>query len=330
MPVLDRNDRTHSAPAVRFTGPWRYIVWMALFTAAVAAIALFLIEPLGAAFRANPAINGLILAVLVIGVIYTFAQALGIGPAARWLVRFRSSEDPASLPRPPALIAPMASMIGQADGRVSLSAGSVRTVLDSVGARMSEAGAFTRYFGRLLIFLGLLGTFWGLLQVVSDVGEAVRAVTESSTGAEADVLRLMSAIEDPIQGMGTAFASSLFGLAGSLVIGFLDLQASRAQNRFYNEIEEWLSSISRLAAAGPAAAGDGEVSSAYVGALLEQTAETLDRLAHTLERHTRQLDTTLQRFAEDSRASNEEGVRALRDELRVFIRALQSRERGGE
>ena len=158
----------------------------------------------------------------------------------------------------------------------------------------------------------------------------MRAVTESATGAEADVLRLMSAIEDPIQGMGTAFASSLFGLAGSLVIGFLDLQASRAQNRFYNEIEEWLSSISRLAAAGPAAAGDGEVSSAYVGALLEQTAETLDRLAHTLERHTRQLDTTLQRFAEDSRASNEEGVRALRDELRVFIRALQSRERGGE
>ena len=224
----------------------------------------------------------------------------------------------------------MASMIGQADGRVSLSAGSVRTVLDSVGARMSEAGAFTRYFGRLLIFLGLLGTFWGLLQVVSDVGDAVRAVTESATGAEADVLRLMSAIEDPIQGMGTAFASSLFGLAGSLVIGFLDLQASRAQNRFYNEIEEWLSSISRLAAAGPASAGDGEVSSAYVGALLEQTAETLDRLAHTLERHTRQLDTTLQRFAEDSRASNEEGVRALRDELRVFIRALQSRERGGE
>ena len=331
MPVLDRNDRAQSAPVVRFTGPWRYIVWMALFTAAVAAIALTLYEPLEAAFRANPAINGLILAVLVIGVLYTFAQALGIGPAARWLVRFRSSEDPSSLPRPPALIAPMASMIGQADGRVSLSAGSVRTVLDSVAARMSEAGAFTRYFGRLLIFLGLLGTFWGLLQVVSDVGEAVRAVTESSTGAEADVMRLMSAIEDLIQGMGTAFASSLFGLAGSLVIGFLDLQASRAQNRFYNEIEEWLSSISRLAAAGPAATGDdGEVSSAYVGALLEQTAETLDRLAHTLERHTRQLDTTLQRFAEDSRASNEEGVRALRDELRVFIRALQSRERGGE
>ena len=224
----------------------------------------------------------------------------------------------------------MASMISQADGRVSLSAGSVRTVLDSVGARMSEAGAFTRYFGRLLIFLGLLGTFWGLLDVVGAVGAAVSAVTESSTGGEADVMRLMSAIEEPIQGMGTAFASSLFGLAGSLVIGFLDLQASRAQNRFYNEIEEWLSSISRLAAAGPSAGDDGEVSTAYVGALLQQTAETLDRLSHTLERNSRQMDTTLQRFAEDSRASQEEAMRALRDEIRVLIRALQSRERGGE
>ena len=221
-------------------------------------------------------------------------------------------------------------MIGETDGRVRLSAGSVRTVLDSVGARMSEAGAFTRYFGRLLIFLGLLGTFWGLLAVVSDVGQAVRAVTESSTGGEADVMRLMAAIQDPIEGMGTAFASSLFGLAGSLVIGFLDLQASRAQNRFYNEIEEWLSSISRLSAAGPASSGDGETSSAYVGALLEQTAETLDRLSHTLERHTRQLDTTMQRFAEDAREGQQEAARALRDEIRVLIRTLEARDRAGE
>ncbi|MDF1768052.1 hypothetical protein [Maricaulis sp.] len=330
MPVLNSDQDISQAPSVRFTGPWRYIIWMAVFTAGVAALGLVLFEPLEAAFRANPAINGLILGVLVIGVLYTFAQALGIGPAASWLVRFRSTEDPASLPKPPALIAPMASMISQADGRVSLSAGSVRTVLDSVGARMSEAGAFTRYFGRLLIFLGLLGTFWGLLDVVGAVGAAVSAVTESSTGGEADVMRLMSAIEEPIQGMGTAFASSLFGLAGSLVIGFLDLQASRAQNRFYNEIEEWLSSISRLAAAGPSAGDDGEVSTAYVGALLQQTAETLDRLSHTLERNSRQMDTTLQRFAEDSRASQEEAMRALRDEIRVLIRALQSRERGGE
>tara|TARA_R110002051_G_scaffold324773_1_gene423614 strand:- start:85188 stop:86180 length:993 start_codon:yes stop_codon:yes gene_type:complete len=330
MPVQHDERMIAVQPEVRFTGPWRYIVWMAVFTAVVAALALFLHVQLIEAFEANPAINGVILAVLVIGVVYTFAQALGIGPAANWLKRFRSAEAGITLPPPPALIAPMASMIGETDGRVRLSAGSVRTVLDSVGARMSEAGAFTRYFGRLLIFLGLLGTFWGLLAVVSDVGAAVRAVTESSSGGEADVMRLMAAIQDPIEGMGTAFASSLFGLAGSLVIGFLDLQASRAQNRFYNEIEEWLSSISRLSAAGPATSGDGESSTAYVGALLEQTAETLDRLSHTLERHTRQLDITMQRFAEDAREGQQEAARALRDEIRVLIRTLEARDRGSE
>lgn len=331
MPVLNENDQVSNDPKIRFTGPWNYIVWMAMFTALVIALSVFLLEPLETAFRANMAINGLILGVLAIGVLYTFAQALSIGPAARWLIRFRSSEHPSTLPPPPSMIAPMASMIGDADGRMRLSAGSVSTVLDSVGARMSEAGALTRYIGRLLVILGLLGTFWGLLDVVGSVGEAVSAVTASASGSEGDVMRLMSAIEDPIQGMGTAFASSLFGLAGSLVIGFLDLQATRSHNRFYNEIEEWLSSMSRVSIAGPQGDGEGgDVSSAYVGALLEQTADTLDRLSHTLERHTRQLDTTLQRFAEDAREGQQEASRALRDEIKVLIRTLEARDRGGE
>ena len=316
------------APKPRFTGPWSYVFWMAIFTAVVVALAVFLRAPLIAAFQANMVLNGLILGVLVIGIIYTFAQALGVGPAANWLLKFRTTQDPSNLPSPPSLIAPMASMIGDTNARMRLSAGSVRTVLDSLATRMSEAGAMTRYIGRLLIFLGLLGTFYGLLLVVGDVGAAVSAVTESASGGEGDVLRLMAAIEEPIQGMGIAFSSSLFGLAGSLVIGFLDLQATRAQNRFYNEVEEWLSSISRLAAAGPASGGgEGEVSAGYVGALLEQTADTLDRLAHTLERHTRQLDTTLQRFSEDARANQEETTRALREEIRLLIRAIESRER---
>lgn len=327
MPTRYETADGSAIPDVKFTGPGRYLFWMTVFLGAVAAIGVLLIGPLETAFMANVAINGLILGVLVIGIIYTYLQALSIGPAASWLVRFRTTDDPASLPRPPSMIAPMASMIGDTGSRARISAGSVRTVLDSVGARMAESGAFTRYFGRLLIFLGLLGTFWGLLQVVSEVGEAVRAVTATATGGEADVLRLMAAIEEPIQGMGTAFASSLFGLAGSLVIGFLDLQASRAQNRFYNEIEEWLSSISRVAAAGPSTTVDGEMSPAYVGALLEQTAETLDRLSHTLEKHTRDLDSTLRRVAEESASGQQEAARALRDEIRVLVKAIEAQNR---
>lgn len=337
MPSRDLPPRHKTAPPrkprkVRFTGPGRYLLWMAVFIGAVGAISVLLHRPLIDAFEANPPINGVILGVLLIGIIYTFQQALAIGPSARWLVQLRDEPDPSRLPSPPALIAPMAALITDAaDGRARLSAASARVVLDSVAARMAESGAFTRYFGRLLIFLGLLGTFYGLLLVVGAVSEAVSAVSATATGVgETDAARLISAIEDPISGMATAFASSLFGLAGSLIVGFLELQASRAQNRFYNEIEEWLSSISRLAAAGPAGqAADGEPSSAYVGALLEQTADTMDGLAHTMERHTRQLETVLTRFADDAQESNREAARMLRDEIKVLVRALEARSRVG-
>jgi hypothetical protein len=328
--MADTDARQSRARKARFTGPGQYILWMAVFLAAVIAIAGLLHEPLITAFEANTAINGLILGVLLIGILYTFQQALVIGPSARWLVRLHEAEHPDKLSAPPAMIAPMAALITDAaDGRSRLSAGSARVVLDSVAARMAESGAFTRYFGRLLIFLGLLGTFWGLLQVVGNVGDAVRAVSETSGGAGEDqAMALMAAIEEPIGGMGTAFASSLFGLAGSLIIGFLELQASRAQNRFYNEVEEWLSTISRLAAAGPAGAGGGdETSDVYVGALLEQSAEALDRLSHTLERHTRQLETIMTRFADESAESQRESARLLRDEIKVLVRALEAQAR---
>ncbi|MEO1038603.1 MAG: hypothetical protein AAFX09_03580 [Pseudomonadota bacterium] len=317
----------------RFTGAGQYIFWMLVFLAAVGAVVFILRDTLITAFEANPAINGLILGVLLIGILYTFQQVFSVGPSARWLVRLRESENAAALPAPPALIAPMAALVGEtAGGETRLSAASSRVVLDSVAARMSESGAFTRYFGRLLIFLGLLGTFLGLLFVVRDVGEAVSAVAATSTGAsEADAAALMSAIEDPIQGMGTAFASSLFGLAGSLIIGFLELQAGRAQNRFYNEIEEWLSSISRLsAAAAPGSAmamGEGEMSPAYLGALLEQTTDALDRLATSMERQNRAMETTLSRFADDASEANREAARLLRDEIKVLVRALEAQAR---
>lgn len=326
--MADRNAPRRKA---RFTGLGNYILWMLVFLAVVSALVALLHQPLIVAFEANPAINGLILGVLLIGILYTFQQAFAIGPSAKWLLRLNEAEHPDQLPAPPALIAPMAALITDAaDGRSRLSAASARVVLDSVAARMAESGAFTRYFGRLLIFLGLLGTFWGLLQVVGNVGDAVRAVSESSGGAGEDqAMALMGAIEEPIAGMGTAFASSLFGLGGSLIIGFLELQASRAQNRFYNEVEEWLSSISRLANAGPAGAGAPEdgASGAYVGALLEQSADALDRLSHTLERHTRQLETIMTRFADDAAESQRESARLLRDEIKVLVRALEAQAR---
>ncbi|WP_019960918.1 hypothetical protein [Woodsholea maritima] len=320
------------ARQARFTGPGQYLLWMMVFLSVVIAVAALLHRPLQEAFMANPAINGLILGVLLVGILYTFQQASAIGPSAKWLKKLHSAQDPGQLPTPPALIAPMAALIGDvAEGRARISASSGRVVLDSVAARMAESGAFTRYFGRLLIFLGLLGTFYGLLSVVSDVGAAVSAVSQTASG-DGDAMQLMAAIEGPIEGMGTAFASSLFGLAGSLVIGFLELQASRAQNRFYNEIEEWLSSISRLSAAGPRQGGGddedgGAINGAYLGALLEQNAETVDKLSHTLERHARQMESMLGRVADDAAEGQREAARMLRDEIKVLIRALEAQAR---
>jgi hypothetical protein len=149
MPSRFEDSGNETIPTVKFTGPGRYLFWMTVFLAAVGVIAVLLIGPLEEAFMANMAINGLIVVVLLIGILYTYLQALSIAPAARWLVRFRTSEDSSSLPNPPSMIAPMASMMGDAGSRVRISTNSVRTVLDSVGARMAESGAFTRYFGRL-------------------------------------------------------------------------------------------------------------------------------------------------------------------------------------
>ena len=291
------NEAAGGGRVVRYTGPGRYVLRMILSIAAVGAVIFAFFEPLERAFSANPAINGLILAVLIFGVLYSFRQALVVGPSADWLKRYSGGRETGE---PPTLVAPMASMLGETREGARLSAVSMRSVLDSLAARMAEAGEITRYFTRLLIFLGLLGTFWGLLQTISAIGDTVGAL-DASTGGAFDPAALIAAIREPLGGMDTAFSSSLFGLAGSLILGFLDLNASQAQNRFYNEVEEWLSSISRVSAAsagGGAEVGEGGASP-YLTALMEQTADGLDALKASLDR------------ADETRARNIEALSQL-------------------
>ncbi len=183
----------------------------------------------------------------------------------------------------PRLLAPMATMLGERQGQLSLSALSMRTLLDGIGARLDESRDISRYLIGLLIFLGLLGTFWGLLQTIFSVGAVVQGLSVGDGNVAAIFSDLKAGLQAPLTGMGTAFSSSLFGLAGSLVLGFLDLQSSQAQNRFYNDLEEWLSSLTRLSSAS--ALGDGGQSMpAYVNALLEQTADSLENLQRTMAR----------------------------------------------
>ena len=265
------------------TRPQIFLTRMTVFLGIVVVVAGILFEMLQRSFMANPLLNGLILAVLLLGVGYIFRQVLSLYPEVQWIETFRRNQPGLSVQAPPKLLSPMATMLGERQGRLTLSALSMRTLLDGISSRLDESRDISRYLIGLLIFLGLLGTFWGLLQTIFSVG----AVVQGLSAGEGDVATvfedLKAGLQAPLTGMGTAFSSSLFGLAGSLVLGFLDLQASQAQNRFYNDLEEWLSSLTRLAS-GVGVGDGGQSVPAYVNALLEQTAESLENLQRTLAR----------------------------------------------
>ena len=268
------------------TRPQRYLVRMIFFLVAFAAVAALLYAPLKGAFLANSVFNGMILGVLLLGIVYIFRQVLLLYPEVAWIERFRRSQPGASTQAPPRLLGPMATMLGEREGRVSLSALSLRSLLDSISSRLDESRDISRYMIGLLIYLGLLGTFWGLLQTVASTAGGIAMLRESAgVGGDLGILvnDFLRGLEGPLEGMGTAFSSSLFGLAGSLVLGFFDLQAGQAQNRFYNDLEEWLSGLTRLSSGSLVAEGDQPVP-AYIQALLEQTADGLENLQRTLAR----------------------------------------------
>ena len=230
------------------TRPQVFLMRMIIFLILVAFLGAILYAQIWRAFLANPALNGLILGVLLVGIVYTFRQVLRLYPEIRWVNKFRVSDPGLKVQKPPVLLAPMATMMRDRQGLLSLSTSSMRSILDSIGARLDESRETTRYLVGLLIFLGLLGTFWGLLETISSVGATIGAL-DASGDSLVVFEELKAGLEAPLSGMGTAFSSSLFGLAGSLVLGFLDLQAGQAQNRFYNELEDWLSAITDLSLA---------------------------------------------------------------------------------
>jgi len=236
----------------KLTRPQIFLWRMALFLVLAALLAVILdgqTAQLRRSFMANPGLNGLILGVLLVGIVYAFRQVLRLYPEIHWVNNFRIADPGLKVDKQPVLLAPMATMLRDRTGHLSLATGSSRTLLDSVASRLDEQRETTRYLVGLLVFLGLLGTFWGLLETVSSVGNTISAL--DTTGGENVLLfdQLKEGLAGPLGGMGIAFSSSLFGLAGSLILGFLDLQAGHAQSRFYNELEDWLSNITELQSA---------------------------------------------------------------------------------
>jgi hypothetical protein len=212
---------------------------MAVFLVLAGFVAFILYRQIWEAFRANPGLNALIIGVTFIGIILAIRQVWRLFPEVRWVNALSVDDVDLAAQIQPTLLAPMASLISNRSGRASLSVATMRSLLDSVGARLDESREIVRYLAGLLVFLGLLGTFWGLIETVGSVGNIIGSLR---TGQDAAVLfdELKNALAGPLQGMGLSFSASLFGLAGSLVVGFLDLQAGQAQSRFYTELEDWL------------------------------------------------------------------------------------------
>jgi hypothetical protein len=253
----------------KLSSPRIFLVRMLVFLVLCALVTIVLYKQIITAFFANPGLNALIGAVLLIGIILSFRQVIRLYPEVAWVNNFRIADPGLALARHPTLLAPMAAILGgERSGRMIISQQTMRHLLDSIATRLDEARDISRYMTGLLVFLGLLGTFWGLIETVGSVGKVIDGL---KVGGDAAALfdTLKEGLAAPLGGMGISFSSSLFGLAGSLILGFLDLQSSQAQNRFYTDLEDWLASTVRGYAGESAPSGELQAA--------------VDRLRQTLE-----------------------------------------------
>lgn len=230
----------------KLSSPSVYLWKMIIFLVIAAFVIAILAQQLLTAFTSNPGLNGLIIGVGVIGIVLTFRQVIRLFPEVGWVNSFKSGDPTHEVRRHPVLLAPMATLLGNKVGDMAITTATMRSIMDSLGMRLDESREISRYLTGLMVFLGLLGTFWGLLQTIDSVGTTIQSLNVGTGDAGVIFEDLKAGLEAPLSGMGTAFSSSLFGLTGSLILGFLDLQSGQAQNRFYNELEDWLSTVTDI------------------------------------------------------------------------------------
>ena len=311
---------------LKLSSPRIFLVRMLVFLILCALIVIVLHKQIWLAFLANPGLNAVIIAVLLIGIVLAFRQVLRLYPEVAWVNSFRIADPGLAVERPPVLLAPMAAILGDRMGRMAMSTQLMRGILDSIATRLDEARDISRYMTGLLVFLGLLGTFWGLIETVSSVGQVIQNLNVTGdSGSMFDSLK--EGLAAPLSGMGISFSSSLFGLAGSLMLGFLDLQSSQAQNRFYIDLEDWLSTTVHDLSTEPAGAVGGEVRTA-IDKLREAMADTgsgkaataaMANLAEAIQGLVHHMRTEQQMIRDwvDSQAEQHRDIRRL---LEVLVR----------
>lgn len=270
MAKIRPGDAAALAPVSRrLTPPGVFLLRMTIFLTLVGFLAAILFDQLKRSFLNNPGLNGLIVGALLLGIVYAYRQVMRLYPEIRWVNAFRIADPGLSISAKPVLLAPMAMMLRDRTGTISISTAAMRSFMDSIGSRLDEARDTGRYLVGLLVFLGLLGTFWGLLETIQSVGHAIDTLDTKASDNLQLFSDLKAGLSAPLKGMGTAFSSSLLGLSGSLVLGFLELQASHAHNRFYNELEEWLSGITELTPGGLSTSSSDYVNRQLLGAVTD-------------------------------------------------------------
>lgn len=294
---------------VEFEQPIRQILAMLAALAAIGVAAWVLHKPIQTVFLANIGLNGLIGFVFLIGLIATFWQVLALVRAVSWIEGFAIDRPGHEFVEPPGLLRSLSTLLRDQRARRALTASSTRSILDTVATRIDDSRDITRYIINLLIFLGLLGTFWGLSLTVPEVVNTIRSL-KPDAGGGIDFDQLMSGLENQLSGMGTAFASSLLGLAGSLVVGLVELFASRAQNQFFRELEDWLASITRISITGDAAEGD-QLGAAF--ALVEQNSGQIGELSALVAEMFSRAEASEDSRAEAERSSRAELLGAMRE-----------------
>src|SRR6202040_1545012 len=263
----------HDIDPFKVSSPRMFLVRMLVFLILLGLLIVILYRQIWTAFLASPGLNALIIGVLLTGIVLAFRQVIRLFPEIAWVNISRLADPGLAVERPPVLLAPMAAILGDRAGRMTISSQTMQRLLDSLGTRLDEARDMSRYMTGLLIFLGLLGTFWGLIETVGSVGKVIEGL---KVGGDAAAMfdSLKEGLAAPLGGMGISFSSSLFGLAGSLVLGFLDLQTSQAQNRFYTNLEDWLATTVQDIGGGTTTGG---------AALPAGILDAFERLRHSVE-----------------------------------------------
>ena len=265
----------------QFSQPVRQITLMLLALGLSGFGAFIALQKVLPVFQANPYLNGFIVFVFLIGVVACFYQVLQLIGSVRWIENFASDSE-APNDTPPQMLAPLAALLRTRGARMHVNSSSTRSILDSVATRIDEARELTRYIVNMLIFLGLLGTFYGLATTVPAIVDTIRSLSPQEGEASTDVFnRLMTGLESQLSGMGVAFASSLLGLAGSLIVGLLELFAGHGQNRFYQELEDWLSSITRV---GFGSGEDSTPEQAVMAGMVDHMAEQMESMQEMFSR----------------------------------------------